>query len=110
MTTAAPGTSVPTVLHLRRGGTSVVARVDDQVLPCVLHWGPDLGDLPRPALESLGTALTPPYVDSTISSQAAVALLPQHSSGWLGRPGLWGSRAGGASWSVAFDSFEHAVE
>ena len=106
--TTAP--SVPTMLHLRLGGTSVVARLDDAALPCVLHWGPDLGDVSTQALDELQIALTPPYVDSPISSQAAVALLPQHSSGWLGRPGLLGSRAGGRSWSVSFDRVEHRVE
>lgn len=106
--TTAP--SVPTMLHLRLGGTSVVARLDDAALPCVLHWGPDLGDVSTQALDELQIALTPPYVDSAISSQAAVALLPQHSSGWLGRPGLLGSRAGGRSWSVSFDRVEHRVE
>jgi alpha-galactosidase len=49
-----------------------------------------------------------PYVDSPIASQSWVAVLPQHSSGGLGRPGLLGSRAGRA-WSVAFDAVAHAV-
>jgi len=101
---------MPTVLHLRRGGTSVIARVDGRTLPCILHWGPDLGELSARDLASLATALTPPYVDSVVSSQATVALLPQHSSGWLGRPGLLGSRSGGRSWSVSFESVAHHLE
>lgn len=110
MTSAQPVPSMPTVLHLRRGGTSVIARVDGRTLPCILHWGPDLGELSARDLASLATALTPPYVDSVVSSQATVALLPQHSSGWLGRPGLLGSRSGGRSWSVSFESVEHHLE
>ena len=98
-----------TVGHLRRGGTSVVVRLDASTFPCILHWGPDLGELDAHALDALVVALQPPYVDSPISSQEAVALLPQHSSGWLGRPGLLGSRAGRA-WSVAFDEVEHAID
>ncbi|NTW39552.1 MAG: alpha-galactosidase, partial [Cellulomonadaceae bacterium] len=99
----------PTALHLRRGGTSVVLRLEATALPCVLHWGPDLGETADDAaLADLITALEPPFIDSVISSQAAVALLPQHSSGWLGRPGLLGSRAGRA-WSVAFDRVTHTV-
>ncbi|HWS59105.1 MAG TPA: alpha-galactosidase, partial [Actinotalea sp.] len=82
------------VVHLRRGGTSLVLGLRDRALPCVLHWGPDLGA--DADVEPLAVALDPPLVDSVISSQAAVALLPQHSSGWLGRPGLLGSRAGRA--------------
>lgn len=110
MTSAQPVPCMPTVLHLRRGGTSVIARVDGRTLPCILHWGPDLGELSARDLASLATALTPPYVDSVVSSQATVALLPQHSSGWLGRPGLLGSRSGGRSWSVSFESVEHHLE
>jgi len=96
------------VVHLRRGGTSVVLRLDDRALPCVLHWGPDLGETDDGALAGLLPALGMPFVDSVIMAQEAVALLPQHSSGWQGRPGLLGSRDGRA-WSVAFDAVVHEV-
>ena len=99
----------PRVVHLRRGGTSVVVRLDAAALPCVLHWGPDLGELDDGALGGVAAALGMPFVDSVIMSQEAVAVLPQHSAGWSGRPGLLGSRAGRA-WSVAFDAVEHVVE
>jgi alpha-galactosidase len=104
-----PSTSQRTVRHLRRGGTSVVLRLDPDVLPCVLHWGPDLGELPDAALAGLLPALAMPVLDSAVFAQEAVAVLPQHSSGWLGRPGLLGSRSGRA-WSVAFDAVDHVVE
>ncbi|MCU0283953.1 MAG: alpha-galactosidase [Candidatus Nanopelagicales bacterium] len=100
---------MPSVLHLRRGGTSVVLRLDPDVLPCVLHWGPDLGDLTAAALAQLLPALTMPVLDSAVWAQQAVAVLPQHASGWLGRPGLLGSRAGRA-WSVVFGAVAHVVE
>ena len=97
------------VEHLRRGGTSVVVRLDPTSLPCVLHWGPDLGDLDGNELQAMVRALGMPYVDSVVMSQDAVAVLPQHSAGWTGRPGLLGSRAGRA-WSVAFDGVTHDLE
>lgn len=103
--TETPATS--RVVHLRRGGTSVVVRLDEHVLPGVLHWGPDLGEVDH--LGPLTDALGMPFVDSVTASQEQVAVLPQHSSGWLGRPGLLGSRDGRA-WSVAFDAVGHAVE
>jgi alpha-galactosidase len=104
-----PGTPTGTdrVVHLRRGGTSVLLRVGPAALPCVLHWGPELTT--DDAGDQVLAGLVMPHVDSVITAQEAVALLPQHSSGWLGRPGLLGSRAGRA-WSVAFDSVEHVVE
>jgi len=101
--------SGPRVVHLRRGGTSVVLRLDPQVLPCVLHWGPDLGDPSPEELDGLGLALQSPPSDTAVLTQEAVSLLPQHSTGWIGRPGLFGSRDGRA-WSVAFDEVSHHVE
>jgi alpha-galactosidase len=96
------------VVHLRRGGTSVVLRVGERALPCVLHWGPDLGEIDAESLPGVLAAVGMPFVDSVMASQEAVAVLPQHSSGWLGRPGLLGSRDGRA-WSVAFDVVSHEV-
>ncbi|MFD6138060.1 alpha-galactosidase [Promicromonospora sp. NPDC060271] len=91
--------------HLRRGGTSVVLRLEDTELPCLLYWGTDLGDVETgPILE----ATARPVGDSVVYANPVVALLPRHSSGWLGRPGLVGSRAG-RSWSVSFDAVTHDV-
>ena len=97
------------VVHLRRGGTSLVLRLDPRVLPCVLHWGPDLGDPSPEELDGLALAVRSPPSDSAVLTQEAVSLLPQHSTGWIGRPGLLGSRDGRA-WSVAFDGVSHHVE
>jgi alpha-galactosidase len=101
-------TSTTRVVHLRRGGTSLVLRADTDQLPCVLHWGPDLGELSPGELAEVLVGLTMPYLDSPLSALDAVAVLPQHSAGWLGRPGLLGGREGRA-WSVAFDEVTHVV-
>ncbi|WP_296665188.1 alpha-galactosidase [Demequina sp.] len=93
-------------LHLRRGGTSLVLDLPADSPPCVLHWGPDLGDA---MLEDLGTALEMPYVDSVISAPPKLPVLPLHSAGWLGRAGIRGSR-GGRDWSVAFARVVHRVD
>jgi alpha-galactosidase len=101
--------AVTQTVHLRRGGTSLVLQLDARALPCVLHWGPDLGDPSSEELDGLARALQVPPTDSAIYTQEAVAILPQHSTGWIGRPGLLGSRDGRA-WSVAFDEVSHRVE
>jgi alpha-galactosidase len=97
------------VVHLRRGGTSVVLRLDDVHLPSVLHWGPDLGELAPADLDAMLSALDKPYVDSAVMTQQAVSVLPQHSTGWIGRPGLLGHRQG-TSWSTTFTFVAHAVD
>lgn len=106
MTAEPTKTDDPRVVHLRRGGTSVVVRLAADVPPCVLHWGPDLG---AGDVGDLAAAVSGPIVDTVVTTQRFVALLPQHSSGWLGRPGLLGGREG-RDWSVAFTSVEHLVE
>jgi alpha-galactosidase len=87
----------------------VVLRLAPDVLPCVLHWGPDLGEVPAEGLAALVLASRLPASDSAMYRQEWVSVLPQHSSGWLGRPGLLGSRAG-AAWSVAFGAVTHRVD
>ena len=101
--------AAPQLVHLRRGGTSLVLRLDARALPCVVHWGPDLGDPSAQELDGLALALAARPTDSAIYVQDAVSVLPQHSSGWVGRPGLLGSRDGRA-WSVAFDEVSHVVD
>lgn len=96
------------IRHLRRGGTSLVLRLDPDRLPCVLHWGPDLGGAEEQDLDGVLDALAMPMVDSVITAQESVAVLPQHSAGWLGRPGLLGHRSG-RSWSVSFDGVAHEI-
>ena len=81
--------SAPSLAVLRAGGTAVLVRLDEGLLPAVLHWGPDPGPV-EPA--DLLAAVEVPYVDSVVMIPPRVALLPQHSEGWLGRPGLTGSR------------------
>ncbi len=99
--------ATPTV-HLRRGDTSLALRLDPTQLPCVLHWGPDLGDLPPAQLAELLRSLQMPSHDSEIYQPSWTSILPQQTSGWIGRPGLVGTRRGQA-WALTFDSVDHQV-
>ncbi len=103
MTTTAPH------VHLRLGGTSLLARTPSGTLPSIVYWGPDLGEVKDDQLEQTLTATLVPQSDSEIYLPSSVSVLPQHSEGWIGRPGLLGSRAG-RSWSVAFDQVVHMVD
>lgn len=115
--TAAAPPEADGVVHLSAGGTSLLLRLPSKAFPSVVHWGPPL-EVPDaaegnpvtsiPAPELLA-ALAMPSTDSVITTQEAVSILPQHSSGWLGRPGLLGSRSG-RSWSVSPSQVDHHVE
>ncbi|MGY0537452.1 alpha-galactosidase [Nocardioides sp. YJ-D4] len=95
-------------VHLRRGDTSLVVRLDSTELPCVLHWGPDLGETAVEHLPDLLRSLEMPSLDGAIYQHSWASVLPQQTSGWVGRPGLLGSRAGQA-WALTYDSVDHTV-
>lgn len=90
------GPSPSDVVHLRRGGTSVVVDLGEGRLPRILHWGDDLGDLEADDLEAIRTASQPTIGDSVVTYPQPVPVLPLLAEGWLGRPGVAGSRAGRA--------------
>jgi len=89
-------------VHLRAAGVSLVLVARDDALPSVLHWGHDLGEMAAEELAALAVAGTPGTVPNDLDDPTPYgALLPEHSSGWNGRPGLAGSRSG-RGWSPRF--------
>ena len=89
------------LVHLRASGVSLVLEVRGG-LPAVVHWGHDLGDLGPDDLAALAAVGVPSTVPNDLDEAAPFcALLPEHSSGWNGRPGLRGSRSG-RGWSPQF--------
>ncbi len=87
------------LIHLRAGGVSLVLDSSDGRLPAVLHWGADLGELDAADLGALGVAVAPMPLPSSPDVPVRVSLVPEVSTGYLGEPGLVGSRAGGGDWS-----------
>ncbi|HET8878814.1 MAG TPA: alpha-galactosidase [Arthrobacter sp.] len=80
----------PAPLYLRRSGTALLIDFSTGE-PALLHFGADLGpDLPDLAL------LSDPVPHSALDIPVTLGLIPQHSSGWRGRPGLRGHRGGTA--------------
>ena len=100
----------PPVVHLRRGGTSLVLTLPDDGLPVICHWGPDLGaDISSAALAGLIAATDRPYSNNVIDVDPVVPILPMPSAGWQGRPGLIGNRAGGQGWSPQWQRATHEI-
>lgn len=100
MTPSAPASS--RVLHLRRGGTSVVVEVPPLGLPSVLHWGEDLGTLGEDDLRALALAQVPARTTGTADVPARLSLVPLQSEGWTGTPGLVATHADGTGQFPAF--------
>jgi alpha-galactosidase len=93
----------PALVHLRAGAgnVSLVLDLRGPRLPRVLHWGADLGPLTADELEAMALASVAPVVSNVLDEPVAFGLLPEHATGWQGRPGLVGHRQG-RHWSPLF--------
>jgi alpha-galactosidase len=89
-----------TVVVLTADGIGVVLHSDGG-LPVVRHWGAALPGMTADEAAALVGAGVPLPGSSTPDEPVRVAVLPELSAGWSGRPGLSGSRAG-QGWSTAF--------
>ena len=83
-------------------GVGVVVDLTDGRLPALLHWGPELGSLTLDDATALALTAVMPVAPSMVDDPTRLAILPEHWAGWMGRPGLSGSRADGAAWSPKF--------
>ena len=61
-------------------------------MPSIGHWGADLGRLTdADVLDLLGAGVSP-VTANVVDEPVRLAVLPEHWTGWVGRPGLRGSR------------------
>lgn len=112
-------------IHLRAGGTSVVIDAGGVGLPVIGYWGADLGEVSAAALDGLVVASRPERVSGGLDFVARPSVLPGEAEGWLGAPGLVGSRQGrdfspafvlrslsveGASCSAEFEAPDERLE
>jgi alpha-galactosidase len=88
-------------LHWRADGVSLVLDCSGPLLPRVLHWGADLFDRSAQELAGLALAATPQQVSNNVDEVVPVSVLPEHSVGWIGTPGVTGHRDG-AAFSTSF--------
>ncbi len=89
--------TAPNVVVLRAGSTSVVLDVSGPLLPRVLHWGADVGEVDGAAAEALLQATGDPVPRSALDEPWPLTLLPAEDDGWHGTPGLEVHTAGGLS-------------
>jgi alpha-galactosidase len=98
----APDAVAPSaVLHLAHTGVSVIVDARDGRLPAIAHWGAELPALDETQLTSLCDAVVPVVGSNNVEYPPRAAILPEHHTGWTGRPGISGS-FDGAGWSPRF--------
>lgn len=90
----------PRILHLRDGGTSVVADLAAPGGPAIVHWGEALAD--GVALEGLALAARPQRITGGLDTPVLPSVLATPATGWFGTPAVAGHR-GGAGFSVLLE-------
>lgn len=74
--------------------------------PTIVYWGAPLGE--RTDVSTITRALSRPMVHGAFDTVAPITVVPEHGSGFTGRPGLTGRRGGGRSWSPRFSTQTHS--
>ncbi len=83
------------------GGNDSSFVVDPSVGGGVLvHWGATIGA--DGDVAATAAALTMPPTTGSLDVVAPMALVPEHGSGFPGRPGLSGHRSDGRAWAPRF--------
>ena len=94
------------MIHLRGRGTDVLVDLSHGA-PEVVHWGAPLSE---PDGAALAAARERPLVHAAPDTVAPVSVVPEHGSGFPGRPGLLGSRPDGRGWAPRFRPAGHALD
>src|SRR5918993_576216 len=90
------------VLSNRAGDVPVEVVVEvDTGVPTIIHWGAPLGE--GADLNATRRAIDRPRPNGALDVVAPVSIVPEHGSGFTGRPGLLGRRGGGVAWSPRFE-------
>jgi alpha-galactosidase len=92
---------VGALLALKASGVSVILDATGGRLPAILHWGAALPTMDADQAAALVDAAVPVVGSNNPDLAPRVAILPEHYTGWTGRPGLAGSRSG-RQWSPRF--------
>jgi alpha-galactosidase len=103
------------LVHLRGTGAAGPAAdggadlVVDVASGAIVHWGAPLGALTEADLTELPRAVARSLVQGSPDEIAAVTAVPEHGSGWPGRPGLTGTRPDGTAWAPRFTATGHTA-
>ncbi len=89
------------LVAMTAAGVTVLIDATGPGLPVIAHWGPELPGLDAGQAAALIRASEPVAGTNNLDPRPRVAVLPEHASGWTGRPGLSGSAAG-LGWSPSF--------
>lgn len=87
----------------RAGDVSLLIEVAEAALPEVVYWGADVGEVSAETWPTLHGVRELPVAPNAPDVPLRLGLMPEARFGWMGKPGLIGSRDGGdwtPSWHV----------
>jgi alpha-galactosidase len=90
------------VVTMTAAGVTVLVEAAGPGLPVVAYWGPALPGLDDEQAAALLRAGEPVAGTNNIDVPPRIAVLPEHHTGWTGRPGLSGAFEDGSGWSPSF--------
>ena len=90
-------------VSLRTEGVSILVDLTGGRLPALVHWGADLGDHGQSDAAGLIEGGVPPVVSNLVDEPVRLSLVPEHWTGWAGRPGITGSAPAGLVAEVHHD-------
>ena len=96
-----PSDAPDVIVSLTAAGVTVLIDTGGGRLPSIAYWGPELPVPDARQAAAVVRASEPATGTNNLEPRPRVAVLPEHRTGWTGRPGLSGSFAG-AGWSPAF--------
>jgi alpha-galactosidase len=91
------------MIHLRGRTSDVVVDISTGT-PTIVHWGTPLAGPFDPA------AIDRPLAIGSADSVAPLSTVPEHGSGFTGRPGLLGHRRRGTAWAPRFSPGGHELD
>ena len=93
--------NVDLYVSLHEAGVGVVLDLSSGRLPAILHWGGGLGQVAPDDATLIALSGVEAVAANLVDEPVRVALVPEHWTGWVGRPGISGAR-GGQGWSPRF--------
>ncbi len=94
------------MIHLRGHNSDAVIDLSHGA-PVIVHWGAPLCE---PDGAALAASLERPRVHAAPDAVAPISVVPEHGSGFPGRPGLLGARNDGRDWAPRFRPAGHHLE
>ncbi|MET0663313.1 MAG: glycoside hydrolase family 36 N-terminal domain-containing protein [Ilumatobacteraceae bacterium] len=97
---------MPSPVHLTDGRVSIVIGLTGGCTD-IVYWGAPLGTVDLAALQ---IALRRPISGGALDVEAPASLVPEHGSGYPGRPGLADHRPDGTGWAPRFEQASTTVD